>query len=344
MTSCATTVCFLFTETVTDVRNMFINTMRDATRDIARAVAFQNSPALANNFINLKSPKLHSMMSALQHAEERVLVSDGFATWLEDFAFGRILDIWHEHVGVKKAAGQWSQFVFRVATLLKKWLMEVPQGDDAADDGDEAPHDQKRKEFIGEDERAAGDEEEWKSEPSGQTVQTVQVRGQTVNAAGQTVRTTNQPFGLDAVDYSPLTMDSDVNWHSQLNTADEDWTGVQQFLEAVSEHFGFLFTANAGHTLLKVHAETAGKSHEDKFHVKMLWTFLSPIGEASIGLGKAKTVIDKSIAPLEALNKTLVNSLGVISSTSALGGKWLENLDAAITDNYDCSHPFYQKA
>ena len=144
-------VVVFFTETVTEVRDMFINTMIDATRDIARVVAFQNSPALANDFINLKSPKLHSMMSALQHAEERVLVSDGFATWLEEFVFGRILVIWHEHGGVEKAAGQWSQFVFRVATLLKKWLMEVPQGGDAADDGDEAPHDKtKRREFIGE--------------------------------------------------------------------------------------------------------------------------------------------------------------------------------------------------
>ena len=97
------------------------------------------------------------------------------------------------------------------------------------------------------DESAAGDEKESKSEPAGQTVQTVQVRGQTVNAAGQTVRTTNEPFGPDSVYYSPLTMDSNVNWHSQVNTADEDWTGVQQFLEAVSEHFGFLFTVNAGH-------------------------------------------------------------------------------------------------
>ena len=51
MTSCTMTVG-LFTETVAEVRDMFINTMRDATRDIARVVAFQNSPALATNFIN----------------------------------------------------------------------------------------------------------------------------------------------------------------------------------------------------------------------------------------------------------------------------------------------------
>ena len=42
----------LFKETVTDARKLFLTTMKDATRDIARAVAFQNSPAVASNFIN----------------------------------------------------------------------------------------------------------------------------------------------------------------------------------------------------------------------------------------------------------------------------------------------------